>query len=107
MTFALGMGVRGQEAATTTPSAKTSPAQSAARLALQHGQEALKKGDLPGARADFEKAVKLAPNNAEAQSALGWVLAQQGDRDGAVSHLRSAIKAKPAFVDARLTLAMI
>ena len=49
--------------------------------------------------------MRLAPNDAEAQSALGWVLAQQGETDAAVAHLRAAIKAKPGFVDARLTLA--
>ena len=48
--------------------------------------------------------MRLAPNDAEAQSALGWVLAQQGESDAAVMHLRAAIKAKPGFVQARLTL---
>ena len=83
------------------------PAKSAERLALQHGQEALKGGDIARARVEFEKAVRLAPNDAEAQSALGWVLAQQGEADAAVVHLRAAIKAKPGFVDARLTLASV
>ena len=49
--------------------------------------------------------MRLAPNDAAAQSALGWVLAQQGEADAAVAHLRAAIKAKPGFVEARLTLA--
>jgi len=33
----------------------------------------------------------------EAQSALGWVLAQQGEPDAAVTHLRAAIQSKPGF----------
>jgi Tfp pilus assembly protein PilF len=74
------------------------------RLALQRGQEAIKNRDLAGARAEFEKAVRLAPHDAEAQSALGWVLAQQGELDAAVVHLKAAIRARPGFVDARLTL---
>ena len=48
------------------------PAKSAEQLALQHGQDALKTGDLARARTEFEKAVQFAPNDAEAQSGLGW-----------------------------------
>jgi len=46
-------------------------AKSPARQALEQGQEALRSGNIAGARAEFEKAVRLAPNDAEAQSALG------------------------------------
>ena len=83
----------------------TAPAKPPARLALQRGQEAVKSGDIARARAEFEKAVRLAANDAQAQSALGWVLAQQGEADAAVAHLRIAIKAAPQFAEARLTLA--
>ena len=68
------------------------PAKSAERLALQRGQEAVNNRDFSRARTEFAKAVRLAPNDAEAQSALGWVLAQQGELDAAVSHLKAAIK---------------
>ena len=44
-------------------------AKSSEQTALQRGQEALKKGDLAQARAELEKAVRLAPNDATAQSA--------------------------------------
>src|SRR5579864_7472670 len=81
------------------------PAKSAERLALHHGQDELKSGDIARARTDFEKAVRLAPNDPEAQSALGWVLAQQGEADAALIHLQAAIKFKPSLVEARLTLA--
>ena len=80
-------------------------ANSSERLALRRGQKALQTGDIAGARIQFEKAVRLAPHDGEAQSALGWVLAQQGEADEAVTHLRAAIKAKPAFIEPRLTLA--
>ena len=72
-------------------------AKSPARQALEQGQEALRSGNIAGARAEFEKAVRHAPNDAEAQSALGWVLAQQGEPDAAVTHLRAAIQSKPGF----------
>ena len=96
--IALNLALLGQSTA-------TAPAKSPARLALQYGQEALKSGDIARARTEFEKAVRLAPNDAQAQSALGWVLAQQGEVDAAVAHLRKAIKITPQFVEARLTLA--
>ena len=85
---------------TSSPAAKSA----ASKLQYHCGQEALQNGDVARARTEFEKAVRLAPNDAEAQSALGWVLAQQGETNAAVTHLQTAIKLKPAFVDARLTL---
>src|SRR5215469_6722910 len=72
---------------------------SAEQLALQRGQGALNQGDVTLARKEFEKAVRLAPNDALAQSALGWVLAQQGEPEAAITHLRAAVKAKPDFID--------
>ena len=99
--IATNVGLWGQG----TPTAPAS--KSAVRLALQHGQEALKNGDVATARSEFEKAVRLAPNDSEAQSALGWVLAQQGQADAAAAHLRAAIKLKPGFVEARLTLVAV
>ncbi|HKV78869.1 MAG TPA: tetratricopeptide repeat protein, partial [Candidatus Sulfotelmatobacter sp.] len=77
------------------------------QAALQKGQAALRKGDLPEARADLEKAVHLAPNDAAAQSALGWVLALQGENEAAVVHLRTALKIRPDLVEAQLTLASV
>src|SRR3954469_4847615 len=73
--------------------------------ALRRGQEALKNGDMRQARKEFEKAVRLAPNDALAQGGLGWVLAQQGDSEAAIPHLRAALKRKPGYFEARLTLA--
>src|ERR1700733_11514717 len=83
----------------------TAPAKAAEKQALHRGQEALKNGDIAGARAEFEKAERLSPDDAEAQSALGWVLAQQGEPDRALTHLRAAIKLMPGLVEPRLTLA--
>ena len=46
---------------------------------MRRGQEAVKSRDIARARIEFEKAVRLAPNDAEAQSGLSVVLAQQGE----------------------------
>jgi tetratricopeptide (TPR) repeat protein len=91
---------RWRERTATTTSQK--PAE---QLALRRGQDALRNGNVGRARAEFEKAVRLTPNDAAAQPALGWVLSQQGEADAAVTHLRIAIKLKPGLVEARLTLA--
>ena len=63
------------------------------------------KGDLPAARAAFEKVVRLAPNAPEGHNSLGWVLLKTGNPDEAVAHLRAAVKLKPAFVQAHINLA--
>jgi Flp pilus assembly protein TadD len=65
-----------------TSSARPVPPSSSAlseKRALMEGQEAIAKGDLAGARVDFEKAVKLVPGDARALASLGWVLWQQGN----------------------------
>ena len=62
------------------------PTKSGEQSALQRGQAALGNGDIAKARSEFEKAVRLAPSDAAAQAALGWVLAQQGEGDAARVH---------------------
>ena len=86
--------------AQSSPSAKSSGQNS-----LQRAQEALRKGDLVSAQKELEKAVRLEPAGAPAQAMLGWVLAQQGQGEAAVPHLRAALKTNPGYVEARLTLA--
>ena len=46
-------------------------AASAGTASYQKGQEAMLKGDPAGARAAFEQAIKIDPQNADAQNALG------------------------------------
>ena len=107
--FVVAMFVASVEACaqTAAPAAKPNPSRSAERLALARGQEALKRADLAQARTEFEKAVRFAPNDAEAQSDLGWVLAQQGESDAALLHLRTAVKIAPKNAEAHRTLARI
>src|SRR5882762_97295 len=78
-----------------------------ARLAYQRGLEALRKGNVASARADFEEAVRRRPSHAEAQAALGWVLAQQGELAPAVTRLKAALRLKPDLLTARMELAGI
>src|SRR5438067_142618 len=94
-------------AASAAQTAGPPSSKSLAQRELQRGQEAVRQGDLPRARTEFEKALHHAPNDPETQAALGWVLAQQGEGDASLAHLRAALKTKPAFVQARLTLATV
>ena len=70
------------------PSKARQPADSRAESIYSQGMAALNKGDLNGARASFEKVVRLAPSSPEAHNSLGWVLMEQGQsrsRDRAIS----------------------
>src|ERR1700744_2825345 len=58
---------------------------SAEQTALKRGQEALAQGDVKRARSEFERAVSLAPNDAAAQGALGWILSLQGETEPAIT----------------------
>src|SRR2546427_10835900 len=73
-------------------SARAAPADSASRAAAvyQQGMSALQNGDLGGARAAFEKVLRLAPQSPEGHNSLGWVLLAQGEIDPAISQLRTA-----------------
>ena len=63
---------------------------SPARQALEQGQEALGSGNIAGARAGFQKAVRLAPNDAEAQSQLGLTLIEPRHKDEATQEFQKA-----------------
>lgn len=67
-TPATGAALTPQKAAASSSQVS---AKSTEQQALQNGEQALQKGDVARARSEFEKAVRLAPNDAAAQSALG------------------------------------
>ena len=69
------------------------------------GMSALRKQDLAGAQATFEKLIRIAPRSPEAHNSLGWVLLNQGQVDSAVEQFRAAIRLKPDFPQAHLNLA--
>jgi tetratricopeptide (TPR) repeat protein len=78
-----------------------------ARDAYAKGFAAWGSGDLPEARAAFEKALVLAPKMGRAEYGLGRVLEQLGDADGAQFAYRAAIVADPADENAMSALALL
>ena len=71
----------------------------------------LKEGALDEATSAFGRAVKLRPNNAEANKLLGVCLQKQGDNEAALPHLRLAARENPKDAETRndlgLTLAKL
>src|SRR5271165_6609381 len=57
----------------------------AANSSYSQGVDALQRQDLPGARAAFEKTVRLIPRSPEPHNSLGWVLLAQGEIDAAIA----------------------
>jgi tetratricopeptide (TPR) repeat protein len=62
-------------------------------------------GEEDAVREQLEQAVKLDPKLAGAQNALGYLLSQSGDAQGAITHFRAAVDAAPNWVDAWINLA--
>jgi len=60
----------------------------------------MKAGNPSGARADFERALSLQPDDAEAANSLGALLAQSGQLPEAIERFRAALAARPDFADA-------
>ena len=76
-----------------------------ARKDLTRGVELLNQQDSQGALLLFRKAVKIAPDFAEAHLIIGQQLADLGQYKEAAHHLQKAIPLAPANWDARLLLA--
>jgi Tfp pilus assembly protein PilF len=68
--------------------------------------EFLKQNNPEQAIAEFKAIISLDPNNPDAQGNLGAVLFFQGNYPDAVSHLRTAVKSKPALSKTRALLGM-
>jgi tetratricopeptide (TPR) repeat protein len=79
---------------------------SAARVHLRAGQQALEKHNLREAKAQLESALKADPNLAEAHLALGMVEFQAGDNARAIDHYRRAIALQPNAFSAHYNLAL-
>jgi tetratricopeptide (TPR) repeat protein len=67
------------------------------------------RGDVDGARRQFEAAIATAPagedeSAAKAHYSLGVMLMDAGDRDGALRHFRSAVEKAPHYVEALVAL---
>jgi Tfp pilus assembly protein PilF len=57
-------------------------------------------GEVPRARAAYERALTLQPDLAEANNDLGALLAQSGDLPGAIGRFRAALASTPDYPDA-------
>jgi len=64
-------------------------------------------GDKPGARADAEKAVRVAPRNENAVALLASIYSRAGETAQAIDLVSKAVEAPGASVDLRLVLAQL
>jgi tetratricopeptide (TPR) repeat protein len=64
-----------------------------------------KSGNVDAERKELEEAVRLDPKLPGAQHNLGYLLAHQGDAEGAVVHFRLAVEAAPRWTEAWINLA--
>ncbi len=68
---------------------------------VQRGQLRLSDGDAPGARADFEQALRLEPRRFDALLALGALKEESGDKKGALEAYRRALALAPKLESLR------
>jgi tetratricopeptide (TPR) repeat protein len=74
---------------------------------LLNGAILLKKGDASAALAEFEKGLRLWPNNAGARFMAGLAALELGMRERAISEFREAVRVDETETDASLQLASI
>ena len=87
------------------PRAQTAAVANEATTLMRSGLTAARSGDLPTARRDLERVVRLAPKIAPGHAALGWVLLTMGDLHPAEVQLQSALHLAPDDVATELNLA--
>ncbi len=95
------------EDAGTIVSANSLAAPKDSRKAYDRGLQALKKNKTDDAGKDFEKAVALYPNHAEAWFELGRIQARHGQADAARESFNASIKADPKFVGPYVQLSIL
>lgn len=74
---------------------------------LLNGAILLKRGDAEAALAEFEKGLRLWPNNAGARFMAGLAALELGQRERAISEFREAVRVDETETDAALYLANI
>ena len=68
---------------------------------------AFNQGDLDGAIALYDEALRQQPSNAEALTYRGWLTSRRGDSAAAVAYLDDAVASDPGYSDARLFRAIV
>ncbi len=76
-----------------------------APLSAQQVEEIDRNQCNPSAEIDFNEAIRLNPNDAEAYNNRGAVRLQQGDIEGAIADYNEAIRLNPSYADAYYNLA--
>src|SRR3712207_124928 len=71
------------------------------------GVELQQRGDLEGARAAYEAALRSLPRRADALTNLGVVFARLGRYGEAVKSYRAALAVDPLMVETRLNLGIV
>lgn len=94
---AAGEGGRGEGAPGASADDGRPDMNPAAVAAYRAGQEAFKRGDLAGAKAQFQAAVRADANAYEAHFALGATLQRLGEPAAAISAYRRALDIAPAY----------
>ena len=87
--------------AQTRPRPAAQGARDASAAAVAEGVAAFERGDSGGARASFDRALKLNPREAEAHKYLGLLADQAGDLQAAARHFAEAARLAPASAPAR------
>jgi Flp pilus assembly protein TadD len=75
-----------------------------AETRIDFGAALSKKGDFPGAEAQYRAALASDADNADAREGLGVVLTEQGRYGEALPNLQAAAKSKPGDADAHYNL---
>jgi tetratricopeptide (TPR) repeat protein len=96
----------GDEAGTLV-SANSLAAPKDSKKAYERGMLALKKNKPEDAGKEFEKAVALYPNHAEAWFELGRIQARRGQADAARESFNTSLKADPKFVNPYVQLSIL
>ena len=103
----LDRSMKGRHSYSTLPPRTDSLAPKSARKEYEKGARSLGSGNLPQAKAHFEKAVAEYPCYARAQTDLALLVSERQEFPQAETALRKAIECDPGFLDAYFRLGLL